>query len=318
MFQGCEAFFVGNKPSNVGEYERRFLLRAGISSAAYASNRRTHVDPIRTKKKKVSRSLIPPSSSSPLWRLFAGRYFRNERSLLLTPESIKPIIEAKMAKKDRESTKESYSRATRAKQGPEAVKPGKVTKITDECTSALMSAVNFLEDIAMALSAEAPEFSLDYLGLHRTCWPLLEHVSEKCGPTLVEIFGPIPIEKYVFLGLLPVFIFSSATEGSIIGAPLQRTDEPSDQVLRLAAKAIEEFFKDGGDDRQAKALEQVHGQRVHVGHFVGEDVKNEAAKEDVPIAKDVPVAKKDVADAGKDMAWAQGSKVRSKILSAFE
>ncbi|KAL8740380.1 MAG: hypothetical protein Q9184_008498, partial [Pyrenodesmia sp. 2 TL-2023] len=190
-FQGCEAFFVGNKPSNVGEYERRFMLRVGISSSAYASNRRTNVDSIRPKKKKGSRAM---KELSPVWRLFAARYFRNERSLLLTPESIKPIVEAKMAKEDKESTKESIAGSTRAKQGPKAVEGGNFMKTTDECTSALMSAVSFLEDIAIALSAEAPEFSLDYLDLHRTCWPLLEHVNEKCGPTLVEIFGPIPIE----------------------------------------------------------------------------------------------------------------------------
>ncbi|KAL8749665.1 MAG: hypothetical protein Q9184_006721, partial [Pyrenodesmia sp. 2 TL-2023] len=117
-----------------------------------------------------------------------------------------------------------------------------------------------------------------------------------------------------------------------------RTDEPSDHVLRMAAKAIDEFFKDGGDDRQAKALETVHGQRVDIDQFAGEDIKNEATEKDVPViedapvakkevplvkkevhvAKDVPVAKKEATNAGWEMAWAQGSRVRSKILSAFE
>ncbi|KAI4174355.1 MAG: hypothetical protein LQ346_008245 [Caloplaca aetnensis] len=304
MFQGCEAFFVGNKPSNLEQYERRFMLRVGISSAAYASNRRTNVDPLRTKKKKGSKLL---EGMSPVWKLFAGRYLNNGRSLLLTPQSIKPIIEAKMAKKNMESASGSDPRSTRAKQGPEvaANKSGKAVKSRDDDkrTSASISAVNFLEDIAVALSAEACEFSLDYLDLHRTCWRLLEHVHKRCESALLEIFGPFPGEKFIFLALLPGYIFSSATKRSLIGAVRQRTAKPSNHVFRLAAEAIEEFFKDGGDDRQAKALEEVHGLRVDVDQSADKGMKDLAAEKDVPVAeKDIPLPKKGVANTGDEMA----------------
>ncbi|KAL9003821.1 MAG: hypothetical protein Q9188_003322 [Gyalolechia gomerana] len=271
--QSPEVFFVGNSPSSLEEYDRRFMLTIGVSATAFASNRRKNAPLASTKGPRSLKEL------GPVWKLFGGRYCNNDRAVAFTSESIKPIIESKLDDDDDERGAASTSdaqRATtiRAARKTKIAKSGSLLRKRKRNPSSIQ-ALDFLEDITKALHAEGFELSLDYLQMHRTCWRLLRHVNEKCKPKLLEMYGGGYLDKEHQLPFVVGYIFMAATKTSVLANHLlpKLTGEVTSRLLVTAGEATAEFFHQGGDDTQAKALGMWHGYDIDASglNYAGDD-----------------------------------------------
>lgn len=264
MLQSPEMFFVGNSPSSLEEYDRRFMLTIGISATAFASNRRKNTSVASTKGPRSLKEL------GPVWKLFGGRYCNNDRDVAFTSESIKPIIESKLDDDDEDgdsdSTTKSGARLVAIQRGASKTKTatsGSLLRKRKRDPSSIQ-ALDFLEDITNALHAEGFELSLDYLQLHRTCWRLLRQVNDKCKPKLLEMFGGGYLEKENQLPFVVGYLFMAATNTSMLANHFlpKRTGEVTSRLLAMAAEAIAEFLQREGDDTQAQALRKWHGYSI--------------------------------------------------------
>lgn len=258
--QSPESFFVGNSPSTLEEYDRRFMLTVGVSATAFASNRRKTTPIASTKGPRALKEL------GPVWKLFEGRYCNNDRSVSFTSESIKPIIEGKLDDgnddmyPDSTTTSDPKPASTSSKSSKrKQAQSGTVLKKAERNASAI-PALGFLQDIANALHAEGLELTFDYLMLHRFCWRLLRHVNDKCKPSLLEMYGGGYLEKENQLPFVVGYIFSAATKSSALANHLlpNRTGEVTSRLLVTAAEAMGELFRLGGDDIQAQVLRKWH------------------------------------------------------------
>lgn len=256
--QSTEVFFVGDSPSSLEEYDRRFMLSIGVSATSFASNRRKNTS---IASAKGPRSLKELGS---VWRLFGGRYCNNDRAVTFTSESIKLIIESKMDDDDKDenpSAPNTQPAATnRDARKVKIAKSGSLLRKRKRSPSS-MQALDFLEDITNALHAESFELSLDYLQMHRTCWQLLRHVNDKCKPKLLEMYGGGYLEKECQLPFVVGYIFMAATNTSALAKHLlpKLNGEVTSRLLATAGVAIAEFLEKEGGDAQAKALGMNHG-----------------------------------------------------------
>ncbi|KAL9598134.1 MAG: hypothetical protein Q9219_004690 [cf. Caloplaca sp. 3 TL-2023] len=259
MLQSPEVFFVGNSPSKLEEYDRRFMLAIGLSATAFASNRRKNAPKPSAKGPRCLKNL------GPVHELFAGRYCNNDRGVAFTPGSIKLIVEGKLDN-DHDNTSDGgqdlaaereipLAQVKRNARQPKTATSGSLLRRRKK-TSSSIQALDFLEDITNALHAEGFELSMDYLLLHRTCWRMLRNVNEKCKAKLLEIFGCGYLEKESQLPFVVGYIFMAATNTSKLADFLlpKRKVEVTSKLLSMAAEAMEEFFVQDGDDTQVQAL----------------------------------------------------------------
>ncbi|KAL8939589.1 MAG: hypothetical protein Q9216_003269 [Gyalolechia sp. 2 TL-2023] len=268
--QSPEVFFVGNSPSSLEEYDKRFMLTIGVSATAFASNRRKNI-PLASSK--GSRSL---KELGPVWKLFGGRYCNNDRAVAFTSESIKPIIESKLDDDDGTGVDAGSASASdarradtmRAARKTKAAKSGSLLRQRKRNPSSIQ-ALDFLEDITNALHAEGFELSLDYLQMHRTCWQLLRNVNDKCKPKLLEMYGGGYLDKEHQLPFLVGYIFMAATKTSVLANHLlpKLNGEVTSRLLGTAGEAISDSFREGGDDTQAKSLGMLHGYGINASEW---------------------------------------------------
>ncbi|KAI4124713.1 MAG: hypothetical protein LQ338_004661 [Usnochroma carphineum] len=280
--QSPEVFFVGDSPSSLEEYGRRFMLCIGVSASAFSSNRRRNAPVASTKGPRSLKVL------GPVWKLFGGRYCNNDRDVGLTSESIKPIIETKLDDEDEDEARNEESK--RVLQPRSVARKAKLAKsgslITGRTSNpGAIPAVDFLQDIAYALHAEGFELSLDYLLLHRTCWRFLRQVNERCKPKLLEMYGGGYLDKEGQLPLVVGYIFDAATETSKLANQLlpKRTEGATSRLLLTAAEAIRDYFSKGGDDVQAQVLRELHGYNIDFSELTNSNVDNDEVGEEANV-----------------------------------
>lgn len=204
MLQRANRFFVGDRPTELEDYLKRFMLSIGYSAALFAKNRRKNAPAVSAKGPRHLTKLCT------IGQLFAERYCNNGAAVAWTMETMKPIIEAKFdgGSEDEEEEEEvevekgspfskgnddGKARKVRrtSKQGQESktpkskkVKQSKSGVLLRKATRAgsVIPTTDFLHDLAGGLHAEAVEMSLDHLRIHRFCWMLLRSIHEKCKP----------------------------------------------------------------------------------------------------------------------------------------
>ena len=265
--QSPERMFVGNAPRQLDEYLKRFILSMGYSASIFASNR---------SRGGLAASPRGPRSLMELGKvgaLFKGRYCKNDANVSWTSESMKAIIEAKF---DDDSDEESTEKD--GKLQPKADGSSrKSQKAKQSATGALLKrpkrdrksvpTVDFLEDLANALHAEALELTFDYLRLHRFCWILLRQVNDTCKPKLLEMYGPGYLPKECDLPWMVGYIFMTATNTSRIAdvlLPRRGTGKVSSQLLALAAEQIKGMVDGGAGAIQLKVLQEFLGYGIEM------------------------------------------------------
>lgn len=242
--QSTETFFVGDSPKDFEGYLKRFLLSVGYSASLFASNRRRGATVVSARGPRSLSALCAAGA------LFKGRYIKNERTVTWTPDSIKPILEAKIDddSDNEDSTKKSTEVKTAAS-GSLIRKPKRNSKS--------IPTTDFLEDLVNALHAETLELSVDYLRMHRFCWMLLREVNETCKPQLLEIYGPGYLEKENQLPFVVGYIFMAATQTSRVAnllLPRRAGVQASSRVLAAAAGAIHGMIDSGAGEIESKCI----------------------------------------------------------------
>ena len=244
--QSAEKFFVGDPPKDLEGYLKRFLLSMGYSATAFASNRRRGAAIASTRGPRGLSELCAAGA------LFKGRYCQNDHTVTWTPETIKPIIEAKM--EDDSDNKDSEKKATKVKtaaSGSLIRKPKRNSKS--------IPTTDFLEDLASSLHAETLELSIDYLRIHRFCWMLLRQVNEACRPQLLEMYGGGYLEKENQLPFVIGYIFMAATQTSRVAnllLPRRAGVQVSSRLLATAATTLKGMVESGAGKIESKIIAQ--------------------------------------------------------------
>ncbi|KAL9002095.1 MAG: hypothetical protein Q9180_009991 [Flavoplaca navasiana] len=284
--QGSDKFFVGDAPTELDEYLKRFLLSMGYSAALFAKNRRKNAHAVSAKGPRQLTKLCAAG------QLFAGRYCDNDAAVAWTTETMKPIIEGKLdddsndeevndvAPGSGENDDEAQQASTKSSQGqePKAQKAKKVKQSQAGAllrkasgSTSLIPTTDFLHDLANALHAEAIEMNLDYFRIHRFCWMLLRNVNEACKPRLLEMYGGGYLEREDQLPFVVGYIFMSATATSHIAGlliPKKEGIQVSNRLLKTAADVMGEMMDSGAGAIETKVLEQRMGTVIDFGAFL--------------------------------------------------
>lgn len=266
--QGHDKFFVGDAPTGLEEYLKRFLLSMDYSAAIFAPNRRPGTNVVSPKGPRCLTKLCA------VGELFTGRYCNNDAGVSWTKETMKPIIEAKL---DDDSDDEEPELTTPATNGKKTQKTkqstsGSLLRKPQRKPGTSLSTTDFLLDIANALHAETVEMSLDYLRVHRFCWRLLRAVNEACKPRLLKTYGGGYLEQENQLPFVVGYIFMAATTTSQIAGvllPRRAEVEVSSQLLVTAAGAVAEMIESGAGAIEIKMLEQKMGVELDFGALEG-------------------------------------------------
>ena len=273
--QGPAKFFIGDAPKGLEEYLKRYLLSMGYSAALLAENRRKNVNAVSTKGPRCLTELCAVS------KLFAGRYCNNDQAVSWTPETIKPIIAAKMDDSSDEEEDEPASPRMKENRGGESKMPKKIKespkpqKAKQSSSGSLLRKPkrsgnsiptnDFLLDLANALHTETMEMNLDYLRIHRFCWMLLRAVNEACKPRLLTTYGGGYLEREDQLPFVVGYIFMAATMTSkIAGVLIPRKEgvEVSSKLLKTAAETVDGMLGSGAGEIETRILEQVIGAEI--------------------------------------------------------
>ena len=242
--QSPEQFFIGDAPTDPEGYLKRFCLSMGYSATAFARNRRKGA-PIASAR--GPRGLSP---LCPVGALFNGRYCRNDDNVTWTPDTIKPIMEAKVDyDSDDEDLEEKTTIVKISASGSLIRKPKR--------SSESIPATDFLEDLANALQAETVELSIDYLRVHRFCWMLLRQVNDACKPQLLEMIGAGYLEKENQLPFVVGYIFMAATHTSQVANLLRSRRagfEISSRLLVTAATVLECMIDNGAGEIESRII----------------------------------------------------------------
>ena len=254
---GQNAFFVGDPPKGLEEYLRRFTLSMGFSATMLAANRRKNDKATSSKGPRRLYELCA------VGQLFKGRYGNNDNSVSWTPETIKPIIDAKVddSDSDQEATKKSTTKTPSKGKKIKQSRSGSLFR-RPKFSGALIPTIDFLLDIAMSLHAEAMEMSFDYLRVHRFCWVLLRFVNEACKPGLLDTFSSGYLQHEYQLPWVVGYIFIAASAVSKIGGPLipRRAEvQVSSKLLTTAAQCVEKMIDCDAGAIEIKMLREVMG-----------------------------------------------------------
>lgn len=262
--QSAEKMFVGDRPTGVEDYLKRFLLTMGYSATVFANNRRKNASIASSRGARGLHRLCKVGT------LFEGRYCKNMPTVAWTRESITPIIESMLTSDEEDSEgdkkgkkKDKKIKARKVKQSSS----GALLRKTKNHRSSNVPTLDFLELLANALHAEGLELSLDYLRLHRFCWMLLRRVNEVCKPKLLRIYGPGYLEKEHQLPFVVGYILMTATTTSRVAhvlLPKKGEMEVSSQLLKTAAECIEVMIDSGAGQIELQLVGRLLGYEIDV------------------------------------------------------
>lgn len=260
---GHNKFFVGDAPSGLEEYLKRFLLSMGYSAAILAPNRRPNTNVVSPNGPRCLEELCAVA------KLFAGRYCNNDAAVSWTKESMKPIIDAKLDDDSDEEEDDKKSSGAKQSEGKKGAKvkqssSGALLRKPDRNAQAIET-TDFLLDVANALHAESMEMTIDYLRIHRFCWKLLRAVNEACKPRLLKTYGGGYLEQENQLPFVVGYIFMAATITSRIAGlliPRREGVEVSSQLLMTAAGGVNMMIATGAGAIETKLLGEQMGVEI--------------------------------------------------------
>lgn len=260
--QSPETLFIGNPPTELGQYLKRFLLSMGYSAANMAKGRRGHNPVASARGPKGLKDLASIS------HVFTDRFCNNAQNFSWTMETLQPLIDAKVdndfqdGEEDTESAlptdkKETTSR--KAKKNRKKTKPAAsgALIIKAKRSEHNMPIVHFLQDLVQGLSAEKMETTFDYLIMHRFCWKLLRSVNMACQDQLRNIYGGGYLDEEYRLPFIVGYIFLAADNASSAAGLLPKKEgvKVNSKVLATAADALTEVLGTGANSMGMKRLE---------------------------------------------------------------
>ncbi|RAK80206.1 uncharacterized protein BO72DRAFT_525450 [Aspergillus fijiensis CBS 313.89] len=237
--------FVGTPPCQPSEYLKQYSLSIGLSAAAFARNRRHSV---RLPGSKAGPRRMQPVA--PVSRMFFSRHCEGLTPSGFTESDLETILAKSAAWNNDQQVDRSVSkhRATRTDRG----KPP-----TKKCSTCQLTVVELLETLRDTIHNEAPEFTFDYLALHRNCWRLLRMVRDMCDPHLRRVHGADYLEDETELPFLVGHFFMAAAGTHQLNKILAEKDEVlSAEMMTCAASVVESMIESEAGSLAVKLLGQ--------------------------------------------------------------
>ncbi|PYH81313.1 hypothetical protein BO82DRAFT_336425 [Aspergillus uvarum CBS 121591] len=220
--------FVGAPPCQRPDFLKQYSLCIGCSAAAFARNRR---DSARLPESKAGPRRMKPVA--PVSRMFFSRHCEGLAPSGFSGSDLETILSrSAMGKKDEQQDGScSTQRGTRS---------GRSKPPTKRRSARQLTIVELLETLRDTVHNEAPEFTFDYLALHRNCWRLLRMVRDMCDPHLRRVHGADYLEDETELPFLVGYLFMAAAGTDALGNTLAEKDEVvSGQMMTCAATVVE-------------------------------------------------------------------------------
>jgi hypothetical protein len=233
----AQDIFVGGRPTNTGDYAKRMALAQGVSPETFARNRRS-LGPKFSKKGYRELNVVCPVAGA-----FSSRYCSGG-SVDLSIQVAEELINQLALKEQK--TRNTFSK----KQLVQWKSRGLKLRLED-----------FVDYLAEALQAEAPQYQFDYFALHRRTWNMLKSIKEKIHPIVDKTFNETLVKKFnadFGVVMLPSIIVAMACD--ITKSPnmfqLKHSFQVDLEPLEITAAEMEKHIDEEGDV-EMKRLRQV-------------------------------------------------------------
>lgn len=278
---GNESFFVGGKPpQDIDDQRRKYLMQMGISAAFFTKSGKNRAI-VRIPKSKAGARYV--QSINPVYTAFDKVYGLKEHGLL-TFETLKEMIALSDLEADKLSGHVGIRMRWMVEEQTKLTRARKQRLLTADCfdeseviDKELMSnekqvdAVRLIEQLVYALEDEVLAMGFPYLTFHRQCWNRLQGIHTACSAKLIKAYGPNYLVDESQLPTVIGLLLELGAGGD--GEP------PYTKPLDDAAKDMKAWL-DSGEGRAV-------GKKEHLGAFLGPDFgyhdnkgKNESDVED--------------------------------------
>ncbi|KXT03428.1 hypothetical protein AC578_1554 [Pseudocercospora eumusae] len=178
--------FVGEPPTDAGEYLNRFLLAMGVSASNFARNRRPGGRALPALSEKGPRCL---KTTSPVKDVFGPKYIhRTSEAVPLTMPNLLAML-AVASKAERTSTPSVALRDL----ARESIFRKQLTPI------------ELLTIVREGVAAEELHLLFDYFGMHQKGYEVLQALRTRLHDRFVKFFGPAYLEDKLPLPFLRIY-----------------------------------------------------------------------------------------------------------------
>ncbi|RAH66344.1 uncharacterized protein BO66DRAFT_381538 [Aspergillus aculeatinus CBS 121060] len=237
--------FVGTPPCQPSEYLKQYSLSIGLSAAAFARNRRHN---LKLPGSKAGPRRMQPVA--PVSRMFFSRHCEGLAPSGFTESDLETILAKSATWNNDQQVDGSVSKHR-------ATGTGRGKPPTKKCFTRQLTVVELLETLRDTIHNEAPEFTFDYLALHRNCWRLLRMVRDICDPHLRRVHGADYLEDETELPFLVGHFFMAAAGTHQLNKILAEKDEVlSGEMMTCAASVVESMIESEAGSLAVKLLGQ--------------------------------------------------------------
>src|SRR5271155_646389 len=300
-FHTKERIFVGDKPTNVEEYLKRFALSMGLSAQAFAPNKReAKPGPDLPLSSKGPRSLL--EDTTPVSELYRAKLCgeTNATDFLSLPD-IDKILTSRAGRTGRGAVFDRYwSILQRIFSGnpqlrlqfEEAQSQGQTEvciKLTEEGPTEApskspeetpksevrreqrrqrwskqqsLSPVELLEALFDAISDEVTILKFDYFAMHRRCWELLRALNKRLSDDFKNYLGAGYLEREDQLPFVVGYVFQIAVTSQRIAREIRLDVETYSKIMSKASNELDAFLASGLGSMEMMRLLHEGGQNL--------------------------------------------------------
>ncbi|KAK4223589.1 hypothetical protein QBC38DRAFT_45279 [Podospora fimiseda] len=224
-------FYVGDKPKNMQEYFDQFCLQKGVNPQTFLKTKH------RVNKPDLSSGVHLIGDKNKILTahtIFGNRYFRYKSGATSVVNWTKENVDEILCHSTTRYYTTQYVNPVEPTQKPRRDATKKLKK------GELVHPDEFIESIGYALQAETSEFVFPWIIMHQITWDLLEKLTKKCRPVLLELFG----EKYFeHEGDLPWVVGYAL----LAALPKEKGGLGDERLFMISGAVIDVFLRGAGD-----------------------------------------------------------------------
>lgn len=218
---GEDSFYVGAElPKNPQDYFKKFCLQMGTTVSAFSNSKQKRTRNLENLLSKSGPRGIK-DDCAPVSDMFMDRYLRNTGQVDWTPEHVDIIVSRSLW--EEEGSEEEGTLLLGQIDDPEKLRErkkkiaakvaGKPAGKKTTAEGARMPPDRLIRALVLSLQAESLTLAFPYLTLHRTAWGMLRALRDACEPLLLELYGPMYMERENQLPWVVGWIFMALVEG---------------------------------------------------------------------------------------------------------
>lgn len=197
---GRDSFYVGSQlPQNRREYVKKLGLQIGISANFFTKSKSSRALNFHNLVSKgVSRGI--KRDCAPVSDMFIDRYVLNTGQVDWTPEHVDRVIYRSLFDVVEWGQTgllylDPITDPDRLRERKRNIAAEEAGKRAATATGARTAPGKLITNLYLALAAESATLRFPYLTLHRAAWGFLRAAREACGPTLLQMYGPMHLEE---------------------------------------------------------------------------------------------------------------------------